>query len=107
MKRRSRIKETFSPELEIEISSSSLSEDGRLELFIPEPVLPQVSDQFFDYSFYFDQNKDYIKSMELLPVKISELLKYRRIGITSDIKPFQINNKELDIIIQKDELAEP
>lgn len=107
MKRRSRIEDTFSPELEIEISSFTLSEDGKPELFIPEPVLPQVSDQFVDYSFYFDQNKAFIRNMELLPVRISELLKYRRIGIKSDIKPFQINNKEFDIIIQRDELAEP
>ena len=107
MKRRSRIKEAFSPELEIEISSLPSSVEGRPELFIPEPVLPQVSDQFFDYLFYFDQNKDHIKNMELLPVKISELLKYRRIGITLDIKPFQFHNVELDVIIQRDELAEP
>ena len=107
IKRRSMIEDTFSPELEIEISSSTLSDDGRPKLFIPEPVLPQVHDQFVDYSFYFDQNKDFINNVELLPVRISELLKYRRIGITSDIKPFQIHNKEFDIIIQRDELAEP
>ena len=107
MKRRSLIEDTFSPELEIEISNFTLSEDGKPELFIPEPVLPQVHDQFVDYSFYFDQNKDFINNVELLPVRISELLKYRRLGIASDIKPFQIHNREFDIITQRDELAEP
>ena len=60
-----------------------------------------------DFEPYFDEDESKTSELELIPVKISELLRYRKIGLESNIKAFQFNNEELDIITGKIELVEP
>jgi hypothetical protein len=99
-----------SPPLNIEtdiLSSPLLSETGLPPLLMPHPVIPHRSDQFVEYSFYLEDHEDDLDKIHMIPVKISDLLKYRSIGEPVNIKPFQFQNRELDIIINKNELAEP
>ncbi len=87
--------------------ASSLTENRDRLLLLPAPVIPHLDEASFKYSFYFDEDNSITGELELIPVKISELLKYREIGIESNIKAFQFNNEELDIITGKNELVEP
>ena len=89
-------------------TAGSFTENKDMPLFLPKPVIPDLDGANFKYSFYLDDNDDSeIGELELIPVKFSELLKYREIGFESNIKAFQFNNEELDIITGKDELVEP
>lgn len=89
------------------LTASSLTENKDLPLLLPAPVIPTLDEASFKYSFYLDEDDSKTDELELIPVKISELLKYREIGIESNIKAFQFNNEELDIITGKNELVEP
>ena len=89
------------------LAAGSLNENKGLQLFLPEPVIPALDDANFKYSFYLDGDDSEIEELELIPIKFSELLKYRKIGFESNIKAFQFNNEELEIITGKDELVEP
>lgn len=89
------------------LTASSLTENKDLPLLLPAPVIPTLDEASFKYSFYLDEDDSKTDELELIPVKISELLKYREIGFESNIKAFQFNNEELDIITGKNELVEP
>ena len=108
IKRRAYRKDISFSDMEIDsLTSSALSDNQKPPFLMPEPVVPHIGDQFLKNLFYFDQNDSDLEKLKMIPVRISELLKYRDIGITSDIKPFQFHNEELDIITKKEELAEP
>ena len=89
------------------INAGSLKEIKGKRLLLPEPVIPILNEVKNKYSFYLDEDRSSAKGLELIPEKISDLLKHRDIGLDSDIKAFQFNNEELDIITDKTELAEP
>ena len=89
------------------LTASSLTENKDRPLLLPAPVIPSLDEAIFKYSFYLDGDDSKTDGLELIPVKISELLKYREIGIEFHIKAFQFNNEELDIITGKNELVEP
>jgi hypothetical protein len=89
------------------LTASSLAENKDLPLLLPAPVIPNLDVDGFKYLFYLDEDDSKTDEFEFIPVKISELLKYREIGFESNIKAFQFNNEELDIITGKNELVEP
>jgi len=89
------------------LTASSLTENKDRQLLLPAHVIPPLDKASFKYSFYFDEDDSKTGELELIPVKISELFKYRKIGLESNIKAFQFNNEELNIITGKNELVEP
>lgn len=74
---------------------------------MPKPVIPPIGKGFSGYEFHFSQNDINIENLELIPIKLSELLKYSRIGLTPEIEPFQFSGEELEVLIYKNEIAEP
>ena len=90
-----------------QIAAESLTKKREKRLLLPAPVIPILNEVKNKYSFYLDEDISNASGLELLPAKISDLLKHRDIGLDSDIKAFQFNNEELDIITDKNDLAEP
>ena len=75
-------------------------------LLVPGPIVPSLSQENLE-NIYPDQQSDYIESFELKQVSVSELIEYRKRGVEVHFKPFLIENVEYEILIEKDELAEP
>ena len=75
-------------------------------LLVPGPVIPSLS-QGSNENRHLGQQTDYIESFELKQVNISELIEYRKRGVEVHFKPFRVENVDLEILIEKDELAEP
>ncbi len=93
---------------EIELSA----EEGRTRerdvgFIMPAPIIPNLGDDDLEHTFYFDRHPEFIDSIEMIPIKISELIRYRKRGLQSDLKPFEFMGEELDILTTQDELAEP
>lgn len=108
VKRRSAGKESF----EIGVSRDFFQENTmpvkkQQSLLLPKPLILTADEEYYEYSFYLDRDESNINELSIIPVKLSELLKYRDIGLKSDIKVFQFQNEELDVVIKKDELAQP
>lgn len=108
VKRRSAGKESF----EIGVSRDFFQENTmpvkkQQSLLLPKPLILTAGGEYYEYSFYLDRDESNINELSIIPVKLSELLKYRDIGLKSDIKVFQFQNEELDVVIKKDELAQP
>ena len=108
IKRRSSASQTKIAEIEKIIESrTEFAEKGKHKLLMPNPVIPHITEPFPKFTFYLDSSDADVKDLRPLPVRISELLRYRDVGISTDIKPFQFHNEETDILTVKDELAEP
>jgi hypothetical protein len=89
------------------VTESILAEKKEKIMLLPRPVIPILNEGKNKYSFYLDGDNSEAGRLELIPVKISDLLRHREIGLDLDIKAFQFNNEELDIITDKNELVEP
>ena len=76
-------------------------------LLVPGPVMPRLYDDDTTMSPYLEHNTEYIDSFEFKQVSISELIEYRNRGVEVHFKPFQVENVDLEILSEKDELAEP
>jgi len=74
---------------------------------IPSPVVPSFQEEGLKFSFYLDENPIQVESEDLLKGSISELLKYRNVGVECDIKPFRFKNQEMDVLTRIQELVEP
>ena len=105
VKRKSALPQYFLSE--IEQSLSEYSEIPRDTLLLPDPALPPVNDPFPPFSFYIEQITSTQEEMEALPVRISELLRGRDIGVGVDVQPFLYQNEEYDVLMMKDQLSEP
>lgn len=72
-------------------------------LLLPDPVsLPGETDA--DFHFYLEEHGP---DLELLPIRVSDLLKNRSVGVEVDFKPFVYSGEELDVLSPQHELAEP
>jgi hypothetical protein len=76
-------------------------------LFVPGPVVPRLYDSALSEDMYPGQRTDYLDSLEFKNIDTSELIEHRPRGVEVHIKPFRIENVELEILSEKDELAEP
>jgi len=94
-------------EKEAVLSSLSTTEKDGVQLLLPEPYTPELGKTFLEYTSYIERHKDDLERIELIPFKLSDILQFRNPGEPVDIKPFQFNNEELDIVTGKYELAEP
>jgi hypothetical protein len=74
---------------------------------MPAPIVPGFGGEDLDHTFYFDRHPEFIDNIEMVPVKISELILYRKKGLQLDLKPFEFMGEELDVLTTQDELAEP
>jgi hypothetical protein len=92
---------------EVEQSLSEYSEILRDTLLLPDPALPPVSDPFPPFSFYLERTASSKEEMEALPVRVSELIRNRNIGVEIEIQPFIYQNEEHDVLMKQDQLSEP
>jgi len=74
---------------------------------IPSPVVPSLPEEEMDFLFYLDENPIMVESKDLVRGNISEILKYREVGVKCDIKPFQFKNQEMEVLTRIEELVEP
>lgn len=108
VKRRAAGKESFETGVGRDLhQENALPVKKQQSLLLPGPSIPAAGGENDEYSFYLDRDESNINALNIIPVKISELLRYRDIGFKSDIKAFQFQNEELDVLIKKDELAQP
>jgi hypothetical protein len=106
---RRRSSEDIMPVMKEEEWLSSIGASGKdgPKLLLPEPYTPELGKTFLEYTTYIERHKEGIERIELIPFKLSDILKSRNPGEPVDIKPFQFNNEEMDIVTGKYELAEP
>lgn len=72
-------------------------------MLLPAPVLlPDDGDRTFHF-FLEEQGPD----LDLLPVRVSDLLRNRAVGVEVECKPFIYSGEELDVLSPQHELAEP
>jgi hypothetical protein len=70
---------------------------------LPDPVsIPDETDA--DFHLYLEEHGP---ALELLPIRVSDLLKNRNVGVEVDFKPFVFSGEELDVLSPQHELAEP
>ena len=84
-----------------------MAERDETGLFVPGPVLPSLFDADPAAMLYPEPQTDYIQSFEFNQVSVTELIESRRRGVAVHFKPFQVENRDLEILSEKDELAEP
>ena len=80
---------------------------GVTGLLIPQPVFPRIAADDEHGTLSFDRHPEFIDEIELMPVKLSELIMHRERGVQSEVKPFQFMGEELDILTSVNEIAEP
>jgi hypothetical protein len=93
------------PEIEESVSTLIVPEQRRL--LLPDPAIPQVIDPFPSFSFYFELTDLSQEELQPLPARVSELLRYRDVGVESNIQSFQFRSEEYEVLMQKEQLAEP
>jgi hypothetical protein len=76
--------------------------DAEAGFLLPDPVQPPGEED--PYVYYLETNGP---DLELLSVRVSDLLKNRSLGVEVDFQPFVFNGEELGILRPADELAEP
>ncbi len=74
---------------------------------VPPPLAPDLVENPSGYFSYFDLHYELIEEMAPIPLSNEDLLRYRRPGLTSDVRPFNFMGEELDILTYDKELAEP
>lgn len=89
------------------LSSPGISEEEGIQLLLPGAYTPELGGTFLEYTSYIERHKDDLESMELIPLRLSDILQFRNPGEFVDIKPFWFNGEEIDIVTGKNELAEP
>jgi hypothetical protein len=100
-----RRKEASSPEFTVTIPQEA--EKNPSPFILPPPIVPGVLNKSSSFSFYFEENLSSIDQMELLPFEIPDLLENSDTGNRSDVKIFRFQDQEFDILMRKDDLAEP
>jgi hypothetical protein len=76
-------------------------------LILPEPVTPELVDPRGAHLSYFDFHSELFEEMTPVQIKNSDLIRTKRLGLTSDVKPFYFMGEELDILTHEDEISEP
>jgi len=89
------------------ISEPILPKERLAGVLIPDPVIPDLDIGVSDFMLYFDQQSNMLESMEMIPVKLSDLIKNRARGLDAEIMGFLFMGEELDILTNVDEIAEP
>jgi hypothetical protein len=84
-----------------------VAERDETGLFVPGPVLPSLFDEDPAATLYPEPQADYIQLFDFKQVSVTELIESRRRGVDVHFKPFQVENRDLEILSEKDELAEP
>lgn len=72
-------------------------------LLLPGPVPPPGGENQ-KYRFHLEEHGP---DLDLLPVKVSDLLRNRAVGVDVEYKPFIYSGEELDVLSPENELAEP
>jgi hypothetical protein len=92
---------------EIGESASTLTAPQQKRLLLPDPAIPHVIDPFPSFSFYFEHTDLSQEELKPLPTRVSELLRYRDVGVKTNIQPFQFRSEEYEVLMQSEQLAEP
>lgn len=92
----------------IEVSEKEKIGGGEKPGFIlPKPLTPELVDPQTAHLSYFDLHYELFDEMTPVQIKNSDLIRTKRLGLTSDVKPFYFMGEELEILTHEDEIAEP
>ncbi|MGQ9617076.1 MAG: hypothetical protein ACUVWJ_11835 [Spirochaetota bacterium] len=94
------------PKLEVS-ERGKIGEEEEPRLILPSPITPELVIPRADYLSYFDFHSELFEEMAPVQIKNSDLIRTKRLGLTSDVKPFYFMGEELDVLIYEDEISEP
>jgi hypothetical protein len=72
-------------------------------LLLPDPLSPPGG-EYQKYRFHLEEHGP---GLDLVPVRVSDLLRNRAVGVDVEYKPFIYSGEELDVLSPEHELAEP